>query len=177
MKPIFFTIAFCSIICLSCSTKIYLNETPRNPTSQYDSLVILRNPVSAVIPVARYPKYKDVKYHVKGVMHAIERIDSMLYVGLIENNIPCIMQDSIEVFDKNTLYLVYQDYWAWDLKKYMHVLWIGVYDYEENQLFEVASEGNTAGIHDFPTPQKQVPLMVQKLAAKLPEYIEVKKPN
>lgn len=175
MRSLAIAIALCSALCLSCATRVYLNESSGIPKRQYDSLVILKNPVSLVIPVAIYPEYKDIKYHVKGGMPAVVKIDSMLQTGLEATGINSLVRDTIDVLDSTTLYLVYQDYWAWDLKKYMHVLWIGVYDSGENLKLEVISQGNTAGLHDFPTPQKQVPIMIQELVAKLPEYLEAPK--
>lgn len=138
----------------SCGTKQYV---VKNTTTKMDiskEIVVIKNNFSQVIPAAVYPKYQYIDDYVTKSTPAVYSIDSLICVELSKRNIECRIIDEYSLLGISSNYIKYQDYWAWDFKKYMHVLKITIYDPDNNEIISVASEGNTAGMHDFPNPEK-----------------------
>ena len=73
----------------------------------------------------------------------------------------CEIVDSLNfAAAKDKYFITYADYWTWDFKDYMHLLKVRVLDENKNVIVIGVSEGNTAGMHDAPMPQKQVPVIL-----------------
>jgi len=145
----------------SCSTKLMVADSKTTRIDRAKEFIIVQNPQSKIFTVGIYPSYKIIDQFVFDSKPAFQRIDSLILKELVINNIRSEIVDEHEVPKiADALYLRYQDYWSWDLKLYMHLLIISLYDASGNKLSEYVSQGNTAGMHDYPMPKKQVPKLV-----------------
>ena len=116
-----------------------------------------------IIPVGVYPDQKDIEKFVVRKQPSIQRIDSLIFTELINNGYTARIVDKRTEFKQGSNHVTYQDYWAWDFKKYMHVLKIFFYSPETGEkILEVVSQGNKMGMHDYPNPRKQVPVLMEK---------------
>lgn len=130
------------------------------------NISIVHNDNSLIIPMGVYPSHEEINDFVKDSRPSISRIDSLISIELLKHRISSIIvNDSDDI--ENSYYLEYQDYWAWDFKKYMPVLEISLFDSENNELISVISEGSTSGMHDYPSPKKHVPILVDLILDKI----------
>lgn len=154
--------AFIFLLFNSCSTKHYLVKNTKNEKIKVEQISIVNNNISKVIPTGVFPKYQDIEYSVISQRINYHNIDSLIYNELIRNNIKCKISNTQSI-KSNSYYIKCQDYWAWDFKQYMPVLRIDIYNSNHNLVFSVVSEGNTAGLHDFPNPENQIPDLIKLL--------------
>ncbi len=149
-----------SILFWSCSTKQYLISTNQQDLTQIQKISVVKNDISFVIPVGIYPNYKNIDDFVIKKVPAISDIETLICSELKKRNINCEIVNETLSNNDETYYIKYQDYWAWDFKKYMHVLKISILK-NGSVVRSVVSQGNTAGMHDYPNPEKQVPLLIE----------------
>ncbi len=154
------TTLFFLLFLSSCSTKQYLIKTCNQDIELKGVVFVIQNDSSFIIPVAIYPKYQIIDDYVINTKPAIDKIELLICNELKKRNINCKIVNDISDIDKDSYYINYQDYWAWDFKKYMHVLKVNLYK-SNKKLISVVSQGNTGGMHDYPNPQKQVPLLIE----------------
>jgi len=153
-----------TIFC-SCSTKQYLLKSTDQDLSQIKRILIVNNDFSNIIPVGIYPSYENIDDFVTKKDSAISDIPELVCVELLKRQINCEIAYEHSEINNETYYIEYQDYWAWDFKKYMHVLKMKLYK-NGIEIKTVASQGNGAGMHDYPTPEKQIPLLIDLLLKK-----------
>lgn len=147
----------------SCRTQQLLFSSDSDGLDKQYEFVVVRNDTSRIIPVAVYPEHKLVDQFVIRAVPAIVRIDSLIYHELVQRGLSVRIVNQDKNFQNGFNYITYQDYWAWDFKKYMHVLKIRFYNPKNGeQLMEMVSEGNKMGMHDYPNPRKQVPGLIDK---------------
>ena len=145
----------------SCSTKQFVSSSAR-PDQKADFLIV-KNDTSRIIPAGVYPDQKNIERYVIRKRSAIQPIDSLIYTELTKKGFTARIVDKGTAFAQGSNYVTYQDYWAWDFKKYMHVLKISFHDpLDGKKIMEVVSQGNKMGMHDYPNPKKQVPLLIEK---------------
>ncbi len=123
---------------------------------------ILRNNDSLIIPSGVYPSYDEIDNYVKYSKPSLFAIDNLLASELKRHGITTNIIENVNDIE-DSYRLEYQDYWAWDFKKYMPVLVITLLNQKNEEVLSVISEGNTMGLHDYPNPKKQVPLLVDLL--------------
>jgi len=146
----------------ACSTKQVLVESKYNRLENIKSLSVVINDSIKVIPKAVYPPYNKIDQFVIKTDVAFIRTDSILCEELSKRDISCEIIYSKSEVSSESYYLQYQEYWAWDMGQFMPVMKIWLLKDNET-IRSVASEGNTAGMHDYPTPGKQVPLLIDLL--------------
>ena len=147
----------------SCSTKQLVSSFSSTRLDHQADFVIVRNDTSMIIPVGIYPDQKDIERYVVRMQPAIQPIDSLIYNELTKKGFTASIVNKGFSFTPGSNYVTYQDYWAWDFKKYMHVLKISFHDpLYGKKILEVASQGNKMGLHDYPNPKKQVPALMEK---------------
>ena len=149
----------------ACSTKQYVTTSSAKRIDKSVDFVIIKNDFSLIIPAGRYPAHTIIQNFVVRSQPAISRIDSLIYFELKGKGFNAIIIAGQELQQKPGVnYIKYQDYWAWDFKKYMHVLKIFLYEGESKAaIMEAVSQGNKMGMHDYPNPKKQVPILVEKI--------------
>jgi hypothetical protein len=147
----------------SCSTKQFVSSfSPVRPDQKADFLIV-RNDTSMIIPVGIYPDQRDIERYVVRKRKAIHPIDSLIYTELTNRGLSVSIVNKGTGFTQGSNFVTYQDYWAWDFKKYMHVLKISFYDpLNGKKILQVSSQGNKMGMHDYPNPKKQVPVLIEK---------------
>ncbi|WP_439584927.1 hypothetical protein [Dyadobacter bucti] len=147
----------------SCSTKQYITASFKSAVDKKLEFIIVRNDLSLIIPVGVYPDQKFIEKYVVRSQPAIARIDSLIYNELTKRGFTARIVNPGVLHLPGSNYIKYQDYWAWDFKKYMHVLKIYFYGPEnEKKVLEAVSQGNKMGLHDYPNPKKQVPVLMEK---------------
>jgi len=147
----------------SCSTKQLVSSFSQTRPDQKADFLIVTNDTSMIIPVGIYPDQRDIERYVVRMKTAIQPIDSLIYTELINKGFTARIVKKGFGFTQGSNYVTYQDYWAWDFKKYMHVLKISFHDpLDGKKILEVVSQGNKMGMHDYPNPKKQVPLLIEK---------------
>ena len=163
-RIILLSVVLLTIFC-SCSTKQYLLKSTDQDLSQIKRILIVNNDFSNIIPAGIYPSYENIDDFVKKKDTAISDISDLICTELVKRQISCdIAYKQLEI-DNETYHIEYQDYWTWDFKKYMHVLIIRLYK-NGIEIKSVASQGNGAGLHDYPIPEKQIPLLIDLLLKK-----------
>lgn len=147
----------------SCHTKQLVASFSVTRPNQNADFLIVRNDTSMVIPVGVYPDQRDIERYVVRMRPAVQSIDSLILSELTRKGLQARIVDKKTRFTQGANYVTYQDYWAWDFKKYMHVLKIFFYDpLNGEKILEVVSQGNKMGLHDYPNPKKQVPGLIEK---------------
>jgi hypothetical protein len=155
------------LLTTSCSTKLFVVNSKNIKVDRTKEFFIIQNPQSNIFAVGIYPSYKTIDQFVMNSRPSIQRIDSLILKELVKNNIRCkIVNEVSRSTNENVFYLRYQDYWSWDFKTYMHLLTISLLDNYGQELSEFVSQGNTAGMHDYPMPSKQVPRLVELILKK-----------
>lgn len=150
------------LILSSCSTKQFLIHSSTQDINHNGNIFVLSNDSSFIIPVAVYPTFHVIDNFVINAKPAIYKIDSLICTEVAKQNIKCTIVNDLADIEKGAYYIRYQDYWAWDFKKYMHVLKISL-NKSDKEVKCVVSQGNTAGMHDYPNPKKQVPLLIEMI--------------
>jgi hypothetical protein len=155
---------FFSLVLLlsSCKTKQYLIKSTDQDLSRIKRILVIKNEYSNIIPVGIYPQYRIIDDFVVKKVPAIADISNLICNELSAREIDCEIVNNLSEVDLETYYIIYQDYWAWDFKKYMHVLKIRLCK-SGREIKSVASQGNSGGMHDYPNPKKQVPLLIDLL--------------
>ncbi|MCE7040264.1 hypothetical protein [Dyadobacter sp. CY312] len=147
----------------SCRTTQLVKSHSSTRPDLKSEFVIVSNDTSMIIPVGVYPDQKDIEKFVVRKQPSIQRIDSLIFTELINKGHTARIVGKKTEFEQGANYVTYQDYWAWDFKKYMHVLKIFFYSPESGEkILEVVSQGNKMGMHDYPNPRKQVPVLIEK---------------
>ena len=155
------------VITTSCSTNLFVVNSKISKIDTSKEFIIIQNPQSKFFSVGAYPSYKVIDQYVFASKPSFQRIDSLIYKELVKNNIRCrISNDGSLSTNENVFYIKYQDYWSWDFKNYMHLLILTLCDNLGNELSEYVSQGNTAGVHDYPMPGRQVPKLVDLMLKK-----------
>lgn len=90
-------------------------------------------------------------------------IDTLICLELSKRNIFCEITYVERTISGDTYFIRYHDYWNWDLKNYMPVLFLSLQNSQGRELIRVASQANKSGMHDYPTPAKQIPLLIELL--------------
>ncbi len=90
-------------------------------------------------------------------------IDTLLCGELSKRNIFCEISYGERTIPEDTYLIRYHDYWNWDLKNYMPVLFLSLQNSKGKELIRVGSQANRSGMHDYPTPAKQIPLLIDLL--------------
>ena len=160
MKSKLLFLSIISIFFYSCSTKQYISTTPNYTPETIDKIFIIKNNESHIIKSGIYPIHEIIESYVKYSEPSIVRIDSLIYQELTKRNIDCqiIEESALKYIDEK--YITYQDFWAWDFSMYMHILKINIFTSDHKRIIKVASQGNTAGMHNYPSPEGQVPLLI-----------------
>ena len=104
---------------------------------------------------------------VRDTVPAIEPSSSIIEKELPQHGYSCTIRSSSPDPDNSAIYLSYQDYWERDLKKYMHLMVISVFNSQDKLIYKVVSHSNPKGFHNYPTPAKQLPLMIDELSKHL----------
>jgi hypothetical protein len=148
----------------SCRTTQLVKSHSSTRPDLKSEFVIVSNDTSMIIPVGVYPDQKDIEKFVFRMQPAIQPVDSLILGELIKKGYNARIVSKGTGFKQGSNYIAYQDYWAWDFKKYMHVLKIFFYSPENGKkILEVVSQGNKMGLHDYPNPKKQVPVLIDKI--------------
>jgi len=146
---------------VSCQTKTYILKSKDYHLDTSRPYVVLENKTSFVLPDKVFPPYQNIDVFVVGKKPAFYRIDSLICQELARRKMKCEIVDSLNfAAAKDKYFITYADYWTWDFKDYMHLLKVRVLDENKNVIVIGVSEGNTAGMHDAPMPQKQVPVIL-----------------
>ena len=140
-------------------TKQYRFTSIRSGDLSITLINVLQNESSLVIPMGVYPSYDEIDDYVKDARPAFLAIESLISTELNKYGISTTIVNN-EASINNSFYIKYQDYWAWDFKRYMPVLKISMFDTLKKELITVISEGNTMGMHDYPNPKKQIPVLI-----------------
>jgi len=148
-----------SIFLSSCSTKQLLVKSVSDKPGFDKGFVVLANDSSLHLPLSFYPNHESINGFIIKKEPAHVPIDSLICSEIKKHGFECSIVEMGGKTEPDKYTILYQDYWAWDFKLYMHVLKIWVY-YNNKEIIKVVSEGNTAGMHDFPTPENQVPKLV-----------------
>jgi hypothetical protein len=155
------------LLTTSCSTNLFVVDSKNINIDKTKEFIIIQNPQSKFFAVGIYPSYKTIDQFVINSRPSIQRIDSLILKELLKNNIRCSIANEVnKSTNENVFYIKYQDYWSWDFKTYMHLLTISLFDNYDQELSEYVSQGNTAGMHDYPMPSKQVPRLVEMMLKK-----------
>ncbi|MCK9399978.1 MAG: hypothetical protein M0Q51_08320 [Bacteroidales bacterium] len=161
---IWFTWLIGLLIFSSCKTSVFVANSTIDRIIPDKEFLIIHNSKSNIFPAGIYPNYKQIDQFVFTSKPSIQRIDSLIYNELVKFHISCEItneQNLLNAHPNTNEYIIkYQDYWSWDFKPFMHILIISIYDTSNNKLSEYVSQGNTAGLHNFPTPAKQVPELI-----------------
>lgn len=148
----------------SCKTSVFVANSKIDRISPDKEFLIIHNPRSNMFPAGIYPNYKQIDAFVYTSKPSVQRIDSLIYNELVKSHVSCRIIDEefmLNTQAKSNEYVIrYQDYWSWDFKPFMHILIISIYDSSKNKLSDYVSQGNTGGMHNFPTPEKQVPELI-----------------
>lgn len=168
---IVFLILFqCCFILHSCTTKLVVTKVPTCNIDPSKLFAIIKTESSEIISSGIYPTYKTIDQFVINTKPSLQRIDSLFYKELTKRGLKAILfsnQESVNKADQNTYYIIkYQDYWGWDFKMFMQLLKVGLYDNKGNLISEYVSQGNIAGMHDYPMPTSQVPKLVDMILKK-----------
>lgn len=150
----------------SCSTRLLVtnDQIDRQPIPQ--RIMVIPNDSSRFFPAAMYPSYQTIDNHVTKVVEAFYPIDSLICVEFRARGIDCSIAKENEPIALDAPQITYKDYWTWDFTDYMHLLKMNVYKSDGSPLMEIISQGNTAGMHSYPKPKKQVPKMVDEIIEK-----------
>lgn len=167
MKTIYIVLVLTLGLSWSCSSKIYLPRSNPYRLNQFDEIIILKNDYSYIIPFHKYPGYNEIRYMVKDTVPAIEPVFSLIKKELRSLGYTCTIYNSLPEIDHKAIYISYQDYWEWDFKRYMHLMVMNVFNPNDELIFRVVSYSNHKGFHNFPTPTKQIPLMIEELSKHL----------
>ena len=146
----------------SCGTKQILNRFTYKDLSKIKRIFVVKNDSSNIIPLGVYPKYQVIDGYVVKKELAKDNISGIICYELRNRKIGCERINNRVLTDDNEFYIEYQDYWAWDFKKYMHVLIIRLYK-SGVEIRNVVSQGNTSGMHNYPNPEKQIPSLIDLL--------------
>jgi len=163
---------FCLFILLvgACTTKVLITKMPTNQIDTSKMFIIQTNKESKIIATGIYPTHKTIDQFVTNTKPSFQRIDSLLYNEFRKRNIKAIIQvkpDPQVYGNQDNIYLIkYQDYWGWDFKMFMQLLKVDVYNLDGYPISEYVSQGNTAGIHNFPMPAAEVPKLVELIIRK-----------
>jgi hypothetical protein len=167
MKTIPLVLLFVFLMSLSCSSEIYLPKSYDTRLIPFDEIIILKNDYSYIIPFNKTPGHNEIRYMVKDTVPAIEPTFSFIREELGNHGFKSTVWNSAPEIDDHSIYLTYQDYWRWDFKRYMHMMVICIFKPNNELIFKVVSHSSPKGFHNFPTPQKQIPLMIDKLSKHL----------
>ena len=144
----------------SCSTNQILVKSIPDKASFSSGFVVIKNDSSLHFPVGIYPNHESISAWSGKKVAAHIRIDSLICIELNKKGYECNIIERGTLTPENVYTILYQDYWAWDFKDFMHILKIWVY-YNNKETIKVVSQGNTAGMHDYPMPEDQVPKLVE----------------
>ena len=150
------------ILFSSCGTKQILNRFTYNDLSKMKRILVVKNDSSNIIPPGAYPKYQVIDHYVTKKEPAKGNIAGRICYELRNRKISCNRISDKALIGDNEFYIEYQDYWIWDMKKYMHVLIIRLYK-SGVEIRNVVSQGNTSGLHNYPNPEKQIPSLIDLL--------------
>ena len=150
------------ILFSSCSTKQILNRFTYKDLSEIKRIFVVKNDSSNIIPLGVYPKYQVIDGYVTKKEPAKGNISGRICYEFRNRQISCERINDKSLIGENEFYIEYQDYWTWDMKKYMHVLIIRLYK-SNVEIRNVVSQGNTSGIHNYPNPEKQIPSLIDLL--------------
>jgi len=148
----------------SCKTSVFVANSKMDKDTPGNGFLIIHNETSNMFPAGIYPNYKQIDAFVYTSKPSIQRIDSLILNELVKAHVSSKIIDeeyllNVQV-NSNEYIIRYQDYWSWDFKPFMHILIISIYDSSNNKLSDYISQGNTGGMHNFPTPAKQVPELI-----------------
>ncbi len=156
---IFTVIGIILLLTYSCTTNQLVIKSVSDKPSFERGFSVLTNDSSLHFPIGIAPNHESINSFVYSKVAAHKPIDSLICTEIIKHGFECDIVKKGEQIEQNKYIVLYQDYWSWDFKQYMHILKVWVY-YNNKEIIKVVSEGNTAGMHDFPTPENQVPKLV-----------------
>jgi hypothetical protein len=163
-KYLWITLLIGLIFLFSCKTSVFVANSKIGSFTPDREFLIIHNTKSNVFPVGIYPNYKQVDDFVYSTKPSIQRIDSLIFNEFARFKVLSKIIDEEYLLNTqpnpNEYIIRYQDYWSWDFKPFMHILIISIYDSSDNKLADYVSQGNTAGLHNFPTPAKEVPELI-----------------
>ncbi|WP_439185919.1 hypothetical protein [Carboxylicivirga taeanensis] len=161
-KQLFVVISFLAMIGIySCSTKLYLSGDKERV--ELNNILIIKNPNSYKMGLGKCPKYEYVDRYVRDTIPAKRPIADLLSKELLKYGIESKIIETIpEDYNSKTQTIIsYKDYWTNDFKNYMHILVMTIKT--NSKEFKIISEGNTKGFHNYPNPEKQIPIMIKKI--------------
>ena len=171
MKTISLVLLLTLVLSLSCSSTIYLPRTNELNLTQFDEIIILKNDYSYIMHSRGDPGYNEVRYMVKDTVEAIEPVFSLIRKELTKQGFSCSIWESKPGKGDNFIYLSYQDYWKGGLKNFMKIMVISVFNPKDELIYKIVSFCDTKGFHNYPTPTKQVPLMIEELSKHLKQAV------
>lgn len=158
----------------SCASTIRTEIYDENYRNEFDkeNIYILKNPYSVkhlniLLPPPYYiENYNDSPMWFKYV-DKFDDIDNKIAKELLKYDYNSKMINDIsEIKEKHAIVIFSQDVWQWDLVNYMHILKVNI-SYKHNQqldlIAQIGSEGNSAGIHNFPSPDSEIPRIIKEV--------------
>lgn len=171
-RSFFFII--CVIMISSCATKIRSEVYDENYRSIVNGKVIyvLRNAnsvkhLNTLFPPAYFiDKYEEYPNKFKFV-EKIDDIDEKIVNEFVKYSFKVVEINSVyEIMEDNAIVIFSQDVWQWDFKNYMHILKVHIYMLKNHRLellVTIGSEGNSAGLHNYPSPDSEIPRIINEI--------------